>query len=171
MSLHQHSLGRQKTEVAIALGGNLGDSQAILEAALKTLAAIPDIELISCSSWYCTPAVGPPQPDYLNGCALLQVKQNPDLLLQILLAIEDQFGRVRQQRWGARSLDLDLLLYGQLVLDSPTLQIPHPRLRERAFVLLPLAEIAPNWVEPVSGQAIAQLLQAVDWTGISCLMP
>jgi 2-amino-4-hydroxy-6-hydroxymethyldihydropteridine diphosphokinase len=79
-----------------------------------------------------------------------------------MLAIEQQFGRVRRERNGPRTLDLDLLLFDDLVLDTPTLQIPHPRMSERAFVLVPLAEIAGDWIEPVSGKAIAKLVQAVD---------
>jgi 2-amino-4-hydroxy-6-hydroxymethyldihydropteridine diphosphokinase len=155
---------------AIALGSNLGDSLAIVEAALETLAETPDIVLQARSSWYQTKAVGPPQPDYINGCALLHVWKTPQMLLETLLGIEAQFGRVRRERWGPRSLDLDLLLYDDLILDTPALQLPHPRMRERAFVLLPLAEIAPNWVEPVSGKAIAELLQAVDCSGVHRLM-
>jgi 2-amino-4-hydroxy-6-hydroxymethyldihydropteridine diphosphokinase len=93
---------------------------------------------------------------------LLHVQTSPQQLLETLLEIEAQFGRIRRERWGPRSLDLDLLLYDDLILDTPTLQIPHLRMRERAFVLVPLAQIAPDWIEPVSGIAIAQLLQAVD---------
>lgn len=157
-------------QCAIALGSNLGDSRAILEAALATLAATPDINLQAKSSWYQTKAVGPPQPDYINGCALLHVQTPPQMLLETLLKIEAQFGRVRRERWGARSLDLDLLLYDDLILDTPTLQLPHPRMKERAFVLVPLREIAPDWVEPVSGCVIAELIQAVDCSGVHRLM-
>lgn len=157
-------------QCAIALGSNLGDSRAILEAALATLAATPDINLQAKSSWYRTTAVGPPQPDYINGCALLHVQTPPQMLLETLLGIEAQFGRVRREKWGARSLDLDLLLYDDLILDTPTLQLPHPRMKERAFVLVPLVEIAPDWVEPVSGCAIAELIQAVDCSGVHRLM-
>jgi 2-amino-4-hydroxy-6-hydroxymethyldihydropteridine diphosphokinase len=147
---------------ALALGSNIGDSYAILEAAIETLAVTPGILLEARSNWYKTKAVGPPQPDYLNGCAILQLEMPPQLLLDILLAIEEKFGRVRQERWGPRSLDLDLLLYDDLIMDTPTLQIPHPRMRERAFVLVPLAEIAPNWVEPVSECVIKDLVKEVD---------
>jgi 2-amino-4-hydroxy-6-hydroxymethyldihydropteridine diphosphokinase len=147
---------------AIALGGNLGDTRAILEDALHILAQTPGITLQAQSSWYFTKAVGPPQPDYLNGCALLNVQMSPEALLATLLGIEAKFGRIRTERWGPRTLDLDLLLFNDLILETPTLQIPHPRMRERAFVLVPLAEIAPNWVEPVTGIAIAQLVKAVD---------
>ncbi len=161
---------KSEVKCAIALGSNLGDSRAILAEALATLAAIPEIRLLARSSWYQTKAVGPPQPDYINGCALVQVKISPQSLLETLLAIEAQFGRVRRERWGARSLDLDLLLYDDLILDTPNLTLPHPRMRERAFVLVPLVEIAPNWVEPVSGKAIAQLVQAVDCSGVQKMM-
>ncbi len=151
---------------AIALGSNLGDSLTILEDALKTLAQTPGIALESSSSWYQTAPIGPPQPDYLNGCALLKVQLTPEELLAALLEVEKQFGRVRTQRWGPRSLDLDLLLFDRVILETPKLQIPHPRMGERAFVLVPLAEIAPDWIDPVSGKAIVQLLQGVDCSGV-----
>lgn len=144
----------------------MGDSQAILEAALETLDKTPGIQLQTQSSWYISKAIGPPQPDYLNGCAILHVEMSPQLLLATLLAIEQQFGRVRQQRWGPRSLDLDLLLYDDLIIDTPNLQIPHPRMRERAFVLVPLAEIAPEWQEPISGRVIKDLLKDVDCSDV-----
>ena len=151
---------------AIALGSNLGDSLTILEDALKTLAQTPGIAVESSSSWYQSAPIGPPQPDYLNGCALLKVQLTPEELLAALLEVEKQFGRVRTQRWGPRSLDLDLLLFDRVILETPELQIPHPRMRERAFVLVPLAEIAPDWIDPVSGKAIAQLLQGLDCSGV-----
>jgi 2-amino-4-hydroxy-6-hydroxymethyldihydropteridine diphosphokinase len=150
------------TYSAVALGSNLGDSYAILEAAIEDLAKTPGIILEARSSWYKTKAVGPPQPDYLNGCAILQVEMIPHLLLESLLEIEKKFGRVRKERWEPRTLDLDLLLYDDLILHTPNLQIPHPRMRERAFVLIPLAEIAPDWVEPVSGRTIQELVKEVD---------
>lgn len=156
-------------QCAIALGSNLGDSLAILEAALKVLAITPNINIQAKSSWYQTKPIGPPQPDYINGCALLQVALSPQQLLETLLQVEVKFGRVRQERWGPRTLDIDLLLYDDLILDTPSLQLPHPCMSERAFVLVPLAEIAPNWVEPVSGKAIAQLVQAVDCSGVKKL--
>lgn len=138
-----------------------------MEAALATLAEIPEIAIVAKSSWYRTKAVGPPQPDYINGCAVLQIRLTPQELLNILLATEAKFGRVRQERWGARTLDIDFLLYDNLILDTPSLTLPHPRMRERAFVLVPLAEIAPDWIDPVSGKAIAKLLQAIDCTGVT----
>jgi len=121
---------------AIALGGNLGDSATILGQALGELERVKGIKLEAHSQWYQTAAVGPPQPDYLNGCAIVQVDLSPLDLLHKLLEIEQLFGRVRRERWGPRTLDLDLIFYDDLILETPELQIPHPRCRERAFVLL-----------------------------------
>ena len=163
------SPGPQLVDVAIALGSNLGDSLATLEAALLALDEHADIALVSHSSWYKTRPIGPPQPDYLNACALLQTPLEPLPLLEQLLAIESRFGRVRGERWGPRSLDLDILLYANQRIDTERLQIPHPRMRERAFVLVPLAEIARDWVEPVSGLSIAALRGALDATGVELL--
>ncbi|MGF1676291.1 MAG: 2-amino-4-hydroxy-6-hydroxymethyldihydropteridine diphosphokinase [Rivularia sp. (in: cyanobacteria)] len=153
---------------AIAFGSNIGDSRAILSASIKTLCQIPGIKLKTKSNLYKTKAVGPPQPDYLNGCISVYVDIEPFQLLQILLEIENQFGRERKEHWGARTLDLDLLLYDDLILNTPTLQIPHPRMIQRAFVLVPLAEIAPDWVEPVSKRVIKDLVQDVDCSDV-CL--
>jgi 2-amino-4-hydroxy-6-hydroxymethyldihydropteridine diphosphokinase len=161
---------RQTVDAAIALGSNLGDSLATLEAALLALDEHADIALVSRSSWYKTAPIGPPQPDYLNGCALLRTTLEPLPLLEQLLAIELRFGRQRGERWGPRSLDLDMLLYANQRVDTDRLQIPHPRMRERAFVLVPLAEIAPEWIEPVSGLTIEALCGAQDATGVELLV-
>ncbi|HEY9611337.1 2-amino-4-hydroxy-6-hydroxymethyldihydropteridine diphosphokinase [Allocoleopsis sp.] len=165
MKSPQYTLAKSE-RIAIALGSNLGDSRTILDNAIQILAQTSGITLKAQSSWYQTAPVGPPQPDYLNGCALLEVQLTPQELLETLLKIEVQFGRVRQERWGPRTLDLDLLLFDDLIIETPSLQLPHPRMIERAFVLVPLAEIAPDWVEPVSGKAIAQLVQRVDCSGV-----
>lgn len=156
----------EKVQCAIALGSNLGASQQILEQAMQKLEVQAQIVVDAVSSWYETLPVGPEQPNYLNGCALLTTRLSPWDLLDTLLKIENEFGRVRQERWGARTLDLDILLYDDQVLETERLQIPHPRMRERAFVLVPLAEIAPNWLDPVTGSAIAQLKQNIDCSGI-----
>lgn len=160
----------QSRHAAIALGSNLGDSHAILDAALKTIAYSPHITLGAQSHYYQTAAVGPPQPDYLNACALLTTLLLPQALLQRLLEIEIQFGRVRRERWGPRLLDLDLLLFDDVILDHPDLQIPHPFMAQRAFVLVPLSEIAPDWIEPISGKAIADLVQKVDCSNIQKIL-
>ncbi len=154
------------TQSAIALGSNLGDSWATLEAALKTLDRTPGITVKAYSSWYNTAPIGPPQPDYLNGCAILEVQLSPSELLETLLDIERKFGRVCRERWGPRTIDLDILLFADLILSTPKLEIPHPRMNERAFVLVPLAEIAFDWREPVSGEAIAQLVEKADCSGV-----
>ncbi|MBW4621768.1 MAG: 2-amino-4-hydroxy-6-hydroxymethyldihydropteridine diphosphokinase [Cyanosarcina radialis HA8281-LM2] len=155
---------------AIALGSNLGDSKTILEQAISTLDETPQIVVRSLSSWYQTTAVGPVQPDYLNGCAILEVQLTPEELLATLLKIEDRFDRTRHERWGPRTLDLDLLLFDDLILDAPALQIPHPRMTQRAFVLVPLAEIAPDWIEPISQKAIAELVKTVNCSGVRRLI-
>jgi 2-amino-4-hydroxy-6-hydroxymethyldihydropteridine diphosphokinase len=144
---------------AIALGSNLGDSATILAQALEELDRITGIKVEKHSQYHQTVAVGPSQPDYLNGCALLRVNLSPLDLLHKLLEIEQLFGRVRRERWGPRTLDLDILFYDDLILETPALQIPHPRCRERAFVLIPLAEIASDWIDPVTQKTIDQLLE------------
>jgi 2-amino-4-hydroxy-6-hydroxymethyldihydropteridine diphosphokinase len=154
---------------AIALGSNLGDSRSILTGAIDRLQTSLQIELIAVSSWYRTKPVGPPQPDYLNGCATLQTSLPPLELLNILHSIEAEFGRVRQEIWGARTLDLDLLLADLQIIDTPTLQLPHPRMLERAFVLIPLAEIAADWLEPRSGQSIFDLCNKLEYSGVELL--
>ncbi len=158
-----------QSKSAIALGSNLGDSHSTLKQAIQTLAQTPAITLIAQSPWYCTKPIGPPQPDYVNGCAIVETTLVPEQLLETLLDIENQFGRVRKERWGARTLDLDLILFDDVVMDTPTLQIPHPRMRERAFVLRPLTDIAPDWVDPITHHTIAQLLEQVDCSEVQPL--
>ncbi|PSB07951.1 2-amino-4-hydroxy-6-hydroxymethyldihydropteridine diphosphokinase [filamentous cyanobacterium CCP2] len=155
--------------MAIALGSNLGDSLSILKAALQVLAETPGIQVEAQSPVYQTVAVGPPQPDYLNLCALLSTSLIPQSLITQLLETEAQFGRVRRERWGPRLLDIDLLLFDDLILSQPGLDIPHPRMAQRAFVLVPLSDIAPSWVEPVSQQTIAELVQQVDCSGVKLM--
>lgn len=156
---------------AIALGSNLGDSLTILQGAVTTLAQHPHITVTACSSVYTTAPIGPPQPDYYNACALLKTDLAPEGLLRTLLQVEAQFGRERRERWGPRLLDLDLLLFGAVVMTTPTLQIPHPRMPERAFVLVPLAEIAADWHDPISGKTVAELAAGVSPVGVQPLPP
>jgi 2-amino-4-hydroxy-6-hydroxymethyldihydropteridine diphosphokinase len=153
-------------QAAIALGSNVGDSYTILQTALRTLDQTPGITVKACSPVYQTVAIGPPQPDILNACALLSTTLDPPSLMTAMLAIEASFGRVRRERWGPRSLDLDLLLFDDVILQQPGLTLPHPRMTQRAFVLVPLLDIAPHWVEPISRQTIATLAQQVDWSGV-----
>ncbi len=150
-----------QASAAIALGGNLGDSQRILAEAMQRLAGADEIEVVARSHLYQTAPVGPPQPDYLNACVLVETSLGARSLLNHLLEIENQFGRVRKERWGARSLDLDLLLYGDQIIDLPGLTVPHPCLHERAFVLVPLMDVAPQWQHPIFAKTTAQLLEAL----------
>lgn len=130
------------TPAYIALGSNLGDPPAQLKAAVAALARLPRSRLERTSWVYRSAAVGPgSQPDYLNAAALLLTALPPMPLLRALQAIEARQGRVRTERWGARTLDLDLLLYGDLTLDTPELQVPHPSMARRNFVLYPLLDI------------------------------
>ncbi len=162
----QFPITMKSIKCAIALGSNLGDSLTILKSAIATLNKTPGIVVKSDSSWYQTAPIGPPQPDYINACAILEVTLEPEELLLVLLEIEIKFNRIRREKWGPRTLDLDLLLYDNLILESPTLTLPHPRMTERAFVLVPLAEIAPDWVHPVTKSAIVQILETADCSGV-----
>lgn len=149
---------KRSVQAAIALGGNLGNTQQILSQAVEAIADSASITLLAQSQLYKTAPIGPPQPDYLNACVLVSTTLTPKTLLTRLFDIENKFGRVRVERWGARSLDLDLLFYGDRVIESPLLTVPHPRLHERAFVLVPLADISPNWAHPIFNQTTVQLL-------------
>ena len=153
----------------IALGGNLGNSRRILTEAVQVIDDALNSRVLRRSHLYRTAPVGPPQPDYLNACILIETTLTPRALLQRLLAIENQFGRVRKVRWGARSLDLDLLLFGDQIVDCPGLTVPHPRLHERAFVLVPLMDIVPSWRHPIFGKTIAQLSEQIPMTGVERL--
>lgn len=133
----------------IALGSNLNSPILQLQQALKALANLPDCELSQVSSFYQNPAVGPPQPDFINAIAELHTTLTPEDLLQALHSIEQQQGRIRTgERNGPRTLDLDIVLYGNQLINQLNLTIPHPRLYERAFVLVPLHEIAADLILP-----------------------
>ncbi|HVJ36581.1 MAG TPA: 2-amino-4-hydroxy-6-hydroxymethyldihydropteridine diphosphokinase [Stenotrophomonas sp.] len=146
----------------IGLGANLGDAQATVRAALAGLAALPQTRLFAASRLYRTPAWGRlDQPAFINAAAALETGLAPEALLDQLLALERSHGRERLdgERWGPRTLDLDVLLFGDAVIDSPRLRVPHPHLHERAFALLPLAEIAPQALIPGHGTVQAALAQ------------
>lgn len=146
----------------IALGANLGEPEAQLLSALGALAALPGTRLVRSSALYRGRAVGyAAQPDFVNAVAWLKTRLAPRALLDHCLELETRHGRRRTFRNAPRTLDLDLLLYNGLVMDEPGLTLPHPRLHERAFVLLPLVEIAPRCPVPGRGTAL-ELLARVD---------
>lgn len=147
--------------VFIGLGSNLGDSPSLLRKAGKRIGGLPQTRCLQGSGFYRSPAWGGiAQPDYINAVLEIETILQPPELLARLLAIEREHGRNRQneQRWGPRALDCDILLYGERRLQSAELTVPHPRMAERAFVLLPLAEIAPDLVLPGAG-ALSSLIQ------------
>ncbi len=144
----------------IGLGSNLQAPRRQLERALEALAALPRSQVLKASRFYRSPPLGPAdQPDYLNAVALLETELAPLALLDRLQALENAQGRVRTRRWGPRTLDLDLLLYDRRRIDHPRLQVPHPGIAERDFVLKPLAEIAPGLEVPGLGRVAALLAQ------------
>jgi 2-amino-4-hydroxy-6-hydroxymethyldihydropteridine diphosphokinase len=145
---------------AIGIGSNVGDRRGHIESARATLEQLPRTALLRVSTVSETEAVGPiSQGRYLNAAALVHTEFPPLELLGHLLEIERARGRRREteQRWGPRTLDLDLLLYGDLVIDEPGLSLPHPRMHERLFVLGPLAEIAPDLPVPTLGRTVREL--------------
>ncbi|AJQ87431.1 2-amino-4-hydroxy-6-hydroxymethyldihydropteridine diphosphokinase [Xanthomonas oryzae pv. oryzicola] len=152
----------------VGLGANLGPAEASVRAAIATLGAVPQTTLIAASRLYRTPAWGhADQPDFINAVAQLRTGLAPLPLLEALLGIEQAFGRERRagERWGPRTLDLDLLLYAEQVIDLPQLQVPHPHLHARAFALLPLSELAPQAIIPGHG-TVRHALQAIDTCGL-----
>ena len=137
------------TDVFLGLGSNVGDRENQLKEAIRLLDEQSGIKVVKVSSFYETEPVGyVDQPDFLNLCVEIQTELSPKAVLERGLAIEQQLHRVRKERWGPRTLDIDILLYGDQIIEEQDLTIPHPRMTERAFVLIPLQEIAPNKVEP-----------------------
>ena len=163
-------MNQSSAEALLALGGNLGDVRATFERAIALLCNDEAVRLVARSRDYRTPPWGiADQPAFINAGLRVVTTLSPRTLLERALSVESMLGRDRskEQRWGPRPIDIDLIIYDGLVLDEPGLKLPHPRVLERAFVLVPLAEIAPDWV--INGISIQDALARVDRTGIERL--
>ncbi|WP_243028347.1 2-amino-4-hydroxy-6-hydroxymethyldihydropteridine diphosphokinase [Thermus albus] len=150
----------------VGLGSNLGDRAGYLLKALSLLSRLEKTRLLRLSPVYETEPVGPPQPLYLNLVAEVDTELSPRAFLEGLLTVEQSLGRERKEPWGPRTIDLDLLLYGDLVLQEEGLEVPHPRLHQRAFVLVPLADLIPEGRHPVLKRTFAELLAPLDRKGV-----
>jgi 2-amino-4-hydroxy-6-hydroxymethyldihydropteridine diphosphokinase len=155
----------------VGLGSNLDDPRGQVLKAFEAITALPSGYLLRRSSLYRTAPLGPPgQPDYVNAVAALETRLEPFALLDRLQEIERSQGRRREgPRWGPRTLDLDLLLYGDVRMDSERLSLPHPQIQHRAFVLVPLAEVAPADLEVPGRGSLRSLLRACDHSGVEPL--
>ncbi len=143
----------------LGLGSNLGDRLANLKQALALLLDCTDVDLIACSPIYETaPVGGPEQGCFLNGCISIKTNLSPTVLLGKMLTIEKELKRIRRERWGPRTVDLDLLFYENITMKTPFLELPHPRLAERDFVLVPLADIAPALYIPGKEKTVKEIL-------------
>ena len=145
----------------VGLGSNVGDRRGYLAAGRLRIGALGSIRAAS-SLWESDPVGGPPQGKFLNAALSLEVTLEPEALLDQLLAIEQSQGRARRERWGPRTLDLDILWWDGVVLRQPRLSIPHPRLSERTFALRPLLEVQPGAGDPLSGETYAALLERLE---------
>ncbi len=150
-------------QVYIGFGGNMGDPEDACLRALDALGRAPGLFLRAASSLYRTEPVGMTEQGwFVNGAAMCETRMPPEEVLRALQEIENFFGRVRTKRWGPRTLDLDILLFGDRRVDLQELVIPHPRLHERRFVLVPMVEIAPSLVHPTLGLTMQDLLDRCD---------
>lgn len=154
---------RRRVRAYVGVGANLGERESAIRRAIELLGSLPGIAVTGVSTLRETPPWGPvEQPPYLNGAVELETELEPRALLDVLLDVERRLGRIRSgERWGPRTIDLDLLVHGDVVCDEPGLTLPHPRLHERRFALEPLAELAPDVVVPGRGTASA-LLEALE---------
>lgn len=152
----------------IALGSNQASPLEQVASALNAIAAIPQSRVVATSSFYRTPPLGPQdQPDYLNAAVALETELSPEALLDHTQRIELEQGRVRKaERWGPRTLDLDIMLFGDITLSTPRLTVPHYDMKNRAFMLVPLVEIAPDCTFP-DGQRVADVLEKLSRAGIT----
>jgi 2-amino-4-hydroxy-6-hydroxymethyldihydropteridine diphosphokinase len=157
--------------VVLSLGANLGDPLSALTSALESLAQAEGVEVLATSSFYGTaPIGGPDQPDYINAVAVVETTLAPMAILDLAHQIEADHDRVRQERWGPRTLDIDLVVYDDVVSADPTLTIPHPRAHQRAFVLVPWHELEPDAVLATFGP-IADLIEHMKDQEIAVVAP
>jgi 2-amino-4-hydroxy-6-hydroxymethyldihydropteridine diphosphokinase len=148
------------SKVFVGVGSNLGDREFLIRKAVESMRDLPRTLVVRVSSLYDTDPVGEvDQPAFLNAVVWLETTLEPRELLWQMLLIEKRMGRVRSQRWGPRPIDLDLLFYGEETVDEPDLKIPHPEAERRAFVLMPLLELDPEFVHPTTGEAIKKILK------------
>lgn len=151
------------SKVLIGVGSNLGDREFLIRKAIESLRDLPHTIVARVSSLYDTDPVGDvEQPAFLNAVVWIETELEPRELLWQMLLIEKRMGRVRTQRWGPRPIDLDLLFYGKRIIDEPDLKVPHPEAERRAFVLIPLSEIDPEFIHPGTGEAIRKLVKKLD---------
>ncbi|MCK6551249.1 2-amino-4-hydroxy-6-hydroxymethyldihydropteridine diphosphokinase [Myxococcota bacterium] len=149
------------TRAFLGLGANLGDPRAQLEDALRRLER-PDLTIVRVAPFYRSRPVGPPgQPDYVNSAAEIETTLSPEALLDAAKGVEADLGRVTLMRWGPRVIDVDILIYGTVCVDTPRLVIPHRELANRRFVLAPLADLAPDLVVPGAGKSVRELLASL----------
>jgi 2-amino-4-hydroxy-6-hydroxymethyldihydropteridine diphosphokinase len=156
------------TVAVLGLGGNIGDPRAAMSAAIKALASETGIDVEAVSALYRTPPWGKTdQPAFLNAAIRVETHFEPEVLLEAILAVERLLGRERDERWGPRTIDIDILLFGEEAIDAPGLHIPHPRLTERAFALAPLVDVLPDAV--IQGRTAAEWLSLSDKSGMKRL--
>ena len=161
-------MSKDQVEVYISLGGNIGDPSITIEDALANLSNQNGVKVNTRSRFYRTPPWGnTDQAEFVNACASLSTTLSAEDLLKTCLDLETRMGRMRREKWGPRIIDIDMLTYGDQSIESETLTVPHPHMAERAFVLVPLKEIAPDF--SLNGQSIDSMLETLDLTGIESL--
>jgi 2-amino-4-hydroxy-6-hydroxymethyldihydropteridine diphosphokinase len=154
-------------KVYLGIGANLGDRERTLKQAVRALAEEPGLELLAASKVYETdPVCIEDQPRFLNAVLLAETELAARDLLDLLLSTEQRFGRVRERKWGPRTLDLDVLLYGDQIIHEEALEVPHPHMHERGFVLVPLCDLNPDSRHPVLGRRFSELAEAAAGEGV-----